>query len=207
MLLREMMSDPFLEHYGVVVIDQAHHRTVSTDVLLGLLRDILLHRPELRVVLLTVDHMADRLLRHYGRVPLIRLESTSAAQVVHSSSGGGGSRDYFYAALRLVLEIHRTREEGDVTVFLASSEVRAAGRERRRAEREVGGLTAVCLPLCLPAGGPVRPQHPKERRHQAGSGAGPAGARGLVSCPGRGFTLGAAGLPQLQDSVPLHPAG
>lgn len=134
MLLREMMSDPFLEHYGVVVIDQAHHRTVSTDVLLGLLRDILLHRPELRVVLLTVDPMADRLLKHYGHVPLICLESTSAAQVVHSSRGGrgssrssAGSKDYFYAAMRLVLEIHRTREKGDVAVFLASAEVRAAG--------------------------------------------------------------------------------
>lgn len=126
MLLREMMSDPFLEHYGVVVIDQAHHRTVSTDVLLGLLRNILLQRPELRVVLLTVGPMADRLLSHFGRVPLIRLESSPAAPLVHSSSGSG--KDYFYAALRLVLEIHRTREEGDMAVFLASAEVRAAGR-------------------------------------------------------------------------------
>lgn len=149
MLLREMMSDPFLEHYGVVVIDQAHHRTVSTDVLLGLLKDILKHRPELRVVLLTVDPMADRLLKHYGRVPFIRLESTSAAQVVHCSGGSGGSKDYFYAALRLVLEIHRTREEGDVAVFLASAEVGGAARELNTDEREVEGFTAVCLSACL----------------------------------------------------------
>lgn len=121
MLLREMMSDPFLEHYGVIIIDQAHERTVSTDILLGLLKDILLQRPELRVVVLTVTPMTDKLLSHYSSIPLISLETSSSAEVVHSNSD---NTDYFYSALRLVLEIHRTKEEGDVVVFLASAEVR-----------------------------------------------------------------------------------
>lgn len=121
MLLREMMSDPFLEHYGVIIIDQAHERTVSTDILLGLLKDILLQRPELRVVLLTVTPMTDKLRSHYSSIPLISLETSSSAEVVHSNSD---NTDYFYSALRLVLEIHRTKEEGDVVVFLASAEVR-----------------------------------------------------------------------------------
>lgn len=121
MLLREMMSDPFLEHYGVIVVDQAHERTVSTDTLLGLLKDILLQRPELRVVVLTVTSMTDKLLSHYGNIPLISLEASSAAEVVHSN---GGNQDYFYSALRLVLEIHRTKQDGDVLVFFASAEVR-----------------------------------------------------------------------------------
>lgn len=120
MLLREMMSDPFLESYGVIVIDQAHERTVSTDVLLGLLRGILAQRPVLRVVVLTVPPMVDKLLGRFGDAPLIGAEVPSAAEVVHSVSG---TKDYFYSALRLVLEIHRTKEDGDVVVFFASSEV------------------------------------------------------------------------------------
>lgn len=120
MLLREMMSDPFLECYGVIIIDRAHERTVGTDVLLGLLKDILVQRPDIRVVVLTVSPMADKLLSHFGDIPLISLEVSSAGEVVHSTDG---SKDYFYSALRLVLEIHRTKEDGDVIVFFASSEV------------------------------------------------------------------------------------
>lgn len=114
------MSDPFLESYGVIVIDQAHERTVSTDVLLGLLKDILVQRPDLRVVVLAVPPMTDKLLSHFGQIPLISLEVSSAVEVVHTV---GRSKDYFYSALRLVLEIHRTKEDGDVIVFFASSEV------------------------------------------------------------------------------------
>uniref|UniRef100_A0A8C7NB71 DEAH-box helicase 32 (putative) n=2 Tax=Oncorhynchus kisutch TaxID=8019 RepID=A0A8C7NB71_ONCKI len=123
LLLREMMSDPMLEHYGAIVIDQAHERTVSTDILLGLLQDILVHRPDLRVVILTVSSMTDRLLAHYGsNVPVVSLEALCPAEVVYSNCS---SKDYFYSALRLVLEIHRTKEEGDVVLFLASAQVRS----------------------------------------------------------------------------------
>lgn len=121
MLLREMMSDPFLEHYGVIIIDQAHERTVSTDILLGLLKDILLQRPELRVVVLAVPPTTDKLLRHYGSIPLISMEASCPAEVVHS---GSTNKDYFYSALRLVLEIHRTKESGHMVVFLASAKVK-----------------------------------------------------------------------------------
>ncbi|KAI3365157.1 hypothetical protein L3Q82_010254 [Scortum barcoo] len=155
MLLREMMSDPFLEHYGVIIIDQAHERTVSTDILLGLLKDILLQRPELRVVVLTIPPTAGKLLRHYGGVPLISLEGLPPAEVVHSNSG---NKDYFYSALRLVLEIHRTKEDGDVVVFLASAEeVRCAHsillKECTRLGAELGQMIPVVL--CPRQGGPL----------------------------------------------------
>ncbi|XP_067225845.1 DEAD/H (Asp-Glu-Ala-Asp/His) box polypeptide 32a isoform X2 [Chanodichthys erythropterus] len=119
-LLREMMSDPMLEHYGVVVIDQAQERTVSTDILLGLLREVLLQRPELRVVVLSAPPASDTLLTHYGNVPRLQLEAPCAGEVIHSNSS---STESFYSALRLTLEVHRSREPGDVAVFLASEQV------------------------------------------------------------------------------------
>ncbi|XP_016371879.1 putative pre-mRNA-splicing factor ATP-dependent RNA helicase DHX32 [Sinocyclocheilus rhinocerous] len=147
-LLREMMSDPMLEHYGVVVIDQAHERTVSTDVLLGLLREVLLQRPELRVVVLSAPPASDTLLTHYGNVPRLHLDAPCAGEVIHSSSS---SAESFYSALRLALEVHRSREPGDVAVFLASEqEVLCAcnilTKEASRMSASLGELIAV--PLC-----------------------------------------------------------
>lgn len=150
MLLREMMSDPFLEHYGVIVIDQAHERTVSTDILLGLLKDILKQRPELRVVVLAVPPMTQKLLRHFDHVPLINIEASSPAEVVHSSSS---SKDYFYSALRLVLEIHRTKEGGDIVMFFGSAEeVHCAYTILQRECTRLGGDIEQMVPINMSSG-------------------------------------------------------
>ncbi|XP_063749063.1 DEAD/H (Asp-Glu-Ala-Asp/His) box polypeptide 32a isoform X2 [Eleginops maclovinus] len=147
MLLREMMSDPFLEHYGVIIIDQAHERTVSTDILLGLLKDILMQRPELRVVLLAMPPFTNKLLSHYHSVPLISLDPSSPAEAVHSHSS---NKDYFFPALRLVLEIHRTKEDGDVVVFFASAEeVKCAQSILRREGTRLGAELGHMVPVVL----------------------------------------------------------
>lgn len=114
------MSDPLLEHYGVVVIDQAHERTVSTDLLMALLREVLLQRKELRVVLLSVTPASHTLLTHFSGAAHLHVEAPCSPEVLHS---GRDSTESFFAALRLVLEVHKTKEPGDIAVFLASEQV------------------------------------------------------------------------------------
>ncbi|KAK6057144.1 hypothetical protein COOONC_05342 [Cooperia oncophora] len=50
-LLRELLTDPLLSKYSVIMIDEAHERTCNSDILLGLLRKVLIVRPDLRIIL------------------------------------------------------------------------------------------------------------------------------------------------------------
>ncbi|KIH95249.1 ATP-dependent RNA helicase DDX35 [Sporothrix brasiliensis 5110] len=66
LLIREALVDPLLSRYSVIMVDEAHERSISTDILLGLLRKIRRRRPELRIIVSSATLQAEDFLAYFS---------------------------------------------------------------------------------------------------------------------------------------------
>ncbi|KAJ1988748.1 Pre-mRNA-splicing factor ATP-dependent RNA helicase PRP16 [Coemansia spiralis] len=119
-LLRETLTKRDLGQYSAIIMDEAHERTLNTDVLLGLLKQIVATRRDLKLIVTSATMNAQRFADFFGNAPVFTIPGrTFPVDIMFSKSA---CEDYVDSAVRQVLTIHLSQSDGDILVFMAGQE-------------------------------------------------------------------------------------
>lgn len=146
-LLAETQSDPWLNAYDTLIIDEAHERSLNIDFLLGYLKRLLIKRRDLKVIVTSATIDTSRFAAHFSNAPVLEIEGRGFPVEVRyrpaEETTEGGPTE---TIVRAVDETTQEDRLGDILIFLAGErEIRDAHRaleQRQYRETEVLPLYA-----------------------------------------------------------------
>ncbi|KAB2620378.1 pre-mRNA-splicing factor ATP-dependent RNA helicase PRP1 [Pyrus ussuriensis x Pyrus communis] len=149
-LLRESLSNPELDQYSVIILDEAHERSLNTDILLGLMKRLVKRRASNFKVLITSATLdGEKVSQFFSNCPVVKVPGKLFPVEIAYSRERPAS--YLESSLETALNIHIKQGEGDVLIFMTGQDeidkLVLKLEERVRSLEEGSCMDAIILPL------------------------------------------------------------
>ena len=121
MLLRELMMNPTLKEYNTIIIDEAHERTVLTDLILGFLKSLInKQRPDLKIIVMSATLQAEKFSQFFDNAPILFVEGRKFNVTQYYLKAP--SDDIVDSVIRSCVQINQGEQLGDILCFLPGQE-------------------------------------------------------------------------------------
>jgi ATP-dependent helicase HrpA len=117
-LLQEMKADPWLSRYSLLMVDEAHERSLNIDFILGLLKQVLEQRPGFKVIVSSATINAELFSTYFDECPVVKIDAPSfPVEVFYQPMREEHSPDEIIEKISAIVDKER-RRGGDILIFL-----------------------------------------------------------------------------------------
>ena len=136
LLLKEATTDHLLKKYQIIIIDEAHERTLATDILFGFLKNLLEKRKNLKLIIMSATFDIEKFQKYFDAPLIIIKGRTFPVEIKYLTNP---TDDYVECAIKKVIEIHKNEKKGDILLFLTGEEeIENACQKIREGIEELG---------------------------------------------------------------------
>lgn len=126
-LLAETQGDPYLNEYDTIIIDEAHERSLNIDFILGIIRNLLKKRRDLKVIITSATIDTEKFSKAFNNAPIIEVTGrTYPVEVRYREEGHGESSDvprtFGERANDALMEIITESDKGDILIFMPTEQ-------------------------------------------------------------------------------------
>ena len=130
-LLQEMKLDPWLSKYSVIMVDEAHERSLNIDFVLGLLKRVLAERKEFKVIVSSATLNAEAFSDYFGGCPIVTIDTITypvtmvydPPKIAATTLSAAATDELLLKICGIVQRVLDNKDDGGILIFLPGEKI------------------------------------------------------------------------------------